>query len=101
MTYKLVFRKEVEDDIVLAYHWYEVKSSGLGEEFIRVFRTSIAEVERHPMAWRKVYNEFRRCLLRRFPYAVYYTVKDDEILIYAVVHGARNPVFTEDVLDNR
>ncbi len=81
MTYKLVFRREVEEDIVLAYHWYEVKSRGLGEEFIRVFHTCIAEVERHPLAWRKVYSEFRRCLLRRFPYAVYYTVKEGEILI--------------------
>jgi plasmid stabilization system protein ParE len=101
MKYKVVFRKEVEDDIILAYHWYEVKSCGLGEEFIRVFHTCIAEVERHPLAWVKVYKEIRRCLLRRFPYAVYYTVKENEILIYAVIQGARNPVYTKGVLDNR
>ena len=32
MKYRIVFRKEVEDDIVEAYHWYEEKSVGLGEE---------------------------------------------------------------------
>jgi len=101
MNHKIVFRKEVEDDIVLAYHWYEEKSSGLGEEFLRVFFTNIAEVRRHPLAWRKVYKGFRRCLLRRFPYAVYYIVKEDEILIYGVIHGARNPVSTGDILDKR
>lgn len=37
MNHKIVFRKEVEDDIVLAYHWYEDKSIGLGEEFLRIF----------------------------------------------------------------
>jgi plasmid stabilization system protein ParE len=101
MNHKTVFRKEVEDDIVLAYRWYEEKSIGLGEEFLRMFYTSVAEIERNPLAWRKVYKDFRRCLLKRFPYAVYYTAAKKEILIYAVIHGARNTVFTENLLDNR
>ena len=101
MNHKMVFRKEVEDDLVLAYHWYEKKSIGLGEEFLRMFYASLAEVEKYPLAWRKVYREFRRCLLRRFPYAIYYIAEKNEILVYGVIHGARNTVFTESLLDNR
>ena len=101
MNHKVVFRKEVEEDIVLAYRWYEDKSIGLGEEFLRIFYTSVAEIERNPLAWRKVYKDFRRCLLKRFPYAVYYTAAKKHILIYGVIHGARNTVFTKTLLDNR
>ena len=101
MKSTIVFRKEVEDDIDLAYHWYEEKSIGLGEEFLRVFYTSVSEIERYPLAWRKVYKEFRRCLIKRFPYAVYYTAGQKEILIYGLIHGARNTIFTENLLDNR
>ena len=101
MKLKIVFRKEVEDDILVAYHWYEEKSVGLGEEFLRMFYTSVSEIEMYPLAWRKIYKEFRRCLFKRFPYAVYYTAEKKEILIYGVIHGARNTVFTEELLDNR
>lgn len=101
MKYRIVFRKEVEDDIVEAYHWYEEKSVGLGEEYLRMFRTSVAETERHPLAWNKVYKELRRCLFKRFPYSVYYTVSKKDIVVYGIIHSARNPVFTEQLLGNR
>ena len=60
MKYKIVFRKEVEDDIIPAFHWYEAKAIGLGEEYLRMFYTCTSEIERYPLASPKVYREFRR-----------------------------------------
>ncbi len=37
MTNNLRFLPEVEDDVIGGYVWYEVKSRGLGEEFLRMF----------------------------------------------------------------
>jgi hypothetical protein len=101
MKFKILFRKEVEDDIITAFHWYEEKAIGLGEEYLRMFYTCTAEIERYPLASPKVYREFRRSLLKRFPYAVYYTTTEKEIVVYGVIHCARNPVSTEQLLDNR
>jgi hypothetical protein len=36
-------------------------------------------------------NEFRRRLLRRFPYAIYFMVVGDQIVVYALFHCARDP----------
>ena len=37
MTYVLRFLPDVETDVLNGRAWYEEKSSGLGEEFLRVF----------------------------------------------------------------
>ncbi len=33
----------------------------------------------------------RRALVRRFPYEVLYEIEEDEIVVYAVYHCARDP----------
>ena len=43
--------------------------------------------ESHPVRHR----QFRRALLRRFPYGVFYAVEADEIVILAVLHLAQDP----------
>jgi hypothetical protein len=37
MTYSLRFLPEVEEDVIAGYVWYEEKSKGLGEDFLRIF----------------------------------------------------------------
>ena len=75
MTYTLRFLPEVEDDAIAAYMWYEEKSHGLGEDFLRMFYAFSTEIQRNPLLYPEVYNKFRRRLLRRFPYAIYYRTK--------------------------
>ena len=64
MTYTLRFLTEVEEDIIGGYVWYESKSPGLGEDFLRMFYTSVSEILSNPLLCQKVYKEFRRRLLR-------------------------------------
>jgi len=74
MRYSLSFRPEVEDDVISGYVWYEKKATGLGEEFLRVFYACASEIPRNPLLYRKVHKDFRRCLLKRFPYAIYFRI---------------------------
>ena len=91
MTYTLQFLPEVEEDVVSGYVWYEEKAPGLGAELLRVFYASAGEVPRNPLLYAKVYGRFRRRLLRRFPYAIYFTVEGSEIVVYGLFHCARDP----------
>jgi len=74
MTYNLRFVPEVEEDGINGHLWYESKSKGLGEEFLRIFYAAASAISHNPLQYPIVYHEFRRCLLRRFPYAVYFQV---------------------------
>ena len=91
MTYALRFLPEVEEDVIGGYIWYEAKSPGLGEEFLRMFYACVGEIPKNPLLCAKVYSEFRRRLLRRFPYAIYFMIKDDQTVVFGLFHCARDP----------
>ena len=91
MKYTLVFHPDVEGDVILAYNWYETKSTGLGEELLRIFYGYVGELSRAPLSWQKVEGECRRRLLRRFPYAIYYLIRDQQVIIIGLFHTARDP----------
>jgi len=91
MTYALRFLPGVEADVQSGYLWYEGKSTGLGAEFLRVFYACSQELTRNPLAYPKVHRMFRRCLLRRFPYAIYFRVEEDQVIAFGLFHCARDP----------
>lgn len=101
MTYTLRFLPEVEDDAVTGYVWYEMKSVGLGEDFLRMFYASANEIPWNPSLYPKVYQDFRRKLLRRFPYAIYFTTEDNQVIVFGLFHCARNPQAVNAILQNR
>ena len=101
MIYLLSFLPDIQDDVIAGYSWYEAKSPGLGEEFIRVFYACAGEITTNPLVYPKVYDEFHRCLLRRFPYAVYFHVKDEQITVFGLFHCARDPRTIKGHLNNR
>jgi len=39
----------------------------------------------------KVHEDYRRGLVRRFPYAVFYESVEDVVTIYCIFHTAREP----------
>lgn len=85
------FVPEVEGDVMAAYEWYEDKAVGLGAEFLRVFYAHAAALRRAPLICPKVHLDFHRGLLRRFPYAVYFRIEGNSVIVYGVFHCARNP----------
>ena len=101
MTYTLRFLPEVEEDVIAAYAWYEAKAPGLGEEFLRMFYACAGDIPRNQVLYPKVYREFRRRLLRRFPYAIYFRTEDNEIVVFGLFHCARDPRTIRAKLRNR
>ncbi len=85
------FLPEVETDARNGCTWYEAKSHGLGEEFLRVFYASSQELTRNPRMYAQVHRDFRRRLLRRFPYAIYYRIEGDVVVVFGLFHCARDP----------
>lgn len=101
MTYRLHFLPEVEDDAWGGYRWYEERATGLGEDFLRTFYACAAEIVASPFLWRKVHRDFRRRLLRRFPYAVYYRMEANQVVVYGLFHCARDPGAIQTTLRSR
>jgi toxin ParE1/3/4 len=92
---------EVSDDIAGAANWYRQERHDLGVEFTEAVYVFLDEIFATPLTRRLAYKEYRRGFMKRFPYAVYYRVSKDEVVISLVFHTARNPATIRRILRSR
>ena len=90
MPLRVVFRPQAEDEAIQAHDWYESRRGGLGREFGQALDRLVARITSNPLAFPRVYGEIRRATFARFPYAVYFRVADETVVVLAI-HGRRDP----------
>jgi plasmid stabilization system protein ParE len=91
MGVELIFAPEVEQDLSEAYSWYQERRVGLGEEFLTCVDACIQAICRNPEMHAVIYKDYRRGLVRRFPYSVFYEYSGDSVTVYCVFHNSRDP----------
>lgn len=82
---------EAETDINRAYAWCETQAPGLGDRFLGRFEESLLAFSRTPEGFRAVKGVYRRALVRRFSYSIYYTFDGTTVVVHAVLHSAQEP----------
>ena len=78
-----------------AVQWYESRVPGLGGAFRIEVNSAVDLIIRFPEAW-PLAGGVRRCHVRRFPYALIYTIDGSDILVLAVAHLSRRPDYWRD-----
>ncbi len=91
MGLRLVVRPQAQREFLAGRDWYEERQSGLGADFIVAVERTIERIEALPSSFPTVHAEIRRAVLRSFPYAVFFQVLEEEIVILGVVHNRRHP----------
>jgi toxin ParE1/3/4 len=87
---KITFRKEAEKDIEEIYEWYESKRDGLGEEFLGSIDEVLSKLSFNSKIYPLVFKNIRRAFVKRFPFGVFYSEKENSILVFAVMHARRS-----------
>jgi plasmid stabilization system protein ParE len=87
---RVAFRPEAEGETLETRDWYEGRQPGLGTAFRTALDTTLEHVAENPLLFRRVRGETRRALIDRFPYALYFRVVGDDIVVLAV-HGRQHP----------
>jgi toxin ParE1/3/4 len=65
--------------------WYAARNPLAG----RAFEAAVPVPERWPV----IHREVRRCLVKRFPFAIFYRVGSDVVTVLAAAHTSRRPGF--------
>lgn len=73
------------------YRWYEQRQPGLGEGFIDCLEEAYSLITGDPRRYPVRFDSFRRILVRRFPYAVYFDYDDQTVFVYYVFHCSQAP----------
>lgn len=90
---KINFLSIAHIELVDAIRYFNEQSEGLGFEFANEVRNTIKRISLYPQAWTKLSEKTRRCRCNRFPYGIVYQLREDEILIIAVMHLHRKPEY--------
>ena len=91
MAAELNMAPEAEEDVAQAYAWYEGRRTGLGEDFLSRVDACIQAIRRTPEMHAVVHENYRRALVRRFPYAIFYEYANDTVTVYCVFHTSQDP----------
>jgi len=87
------FHRLAERELNEATQYYDLEKPDLGSSFLREVDRCLRSLEKHPEAGPILRGSVRRRLLRRFPYALLYTVKPESIRILAVMNLKRRPTY--------
>jgi plasmid stabilization system protein ParE len=92
---------EAENDLIEGFYFYEAQQGDLGTYFLTNLYTDIESLRIHGGIHRKVYKDYHRLLSRRFPFAVFYKVREDTVSVYAVLDCRRDPAWIRKQLRKR
>lgn len=93
---KLLVLSCAEQELIEAVSYYNDQCPGLGYEMALEVQRAFERIENFPDAWPQFSESSRRCLVDRFPYGVLYQMREDCILIGAIMHLKRDPVHWRD-----
>lgn len=90
------FAPEVPAELAEAVLWYEARKQGLGEDLLAEIEATISIVGDRPRSFPRLQDvspdlEIRRALLARFPYALVFLVRPEEVRVLAIAHVKRRP----------
>jgi len=85
------FLEPAENELKEAISYYNEQNEGLGFEFALEVQKTIERISQYPDAWTELSKRTRRCRCNRFPYGIIYYLKDDLIIIVAIMHFKRKP----------
>jgi plasmid stabilization system protein ParE len=94
---RVTILEAAEKDLEEAYHFYERHSPGLGVYFLDSLYSDIDSLS-YFGGVHSVVLGYHRLLCKRFPFAVYYKIDEDEVLVMAILDCRRNPSWIRETL---
>jgi toxin ParE1/3/4 len=87
----VVFHPLAEQELLEATHFYETRTAGLGDDFLREVEHMLAQIVANPEVGNVLTGTIRRRLLGRFPFAILYQTQPEILFVIALMHLRRRP----------
>jgi toxin ParE1/3/4 len=93
---KYVFHPEALAEYSDAVQYYAEQRREIAQAFINAIEDAIFRIKESPNRYAAIDEDIRRCMTRKFPYGILYTIEQDYILILAVMHCSREVGYWKD-----
>jgi hypothetical protein len=88
---------EAEQDLLDGIRFYEKQRTGVGGYFLESLLADIQSLHQYAGVHAREFG-YHRMLAKRFPFAVYYRIEEENIRVYAVLDLRRNPAWIRNRL---
>ncbi len=92
MSLEQVISPKAYNDIEQIRNWYDEQSSVAGDWFLEELYLYIKKLSKNPEQYKLVTNNVRRCLMKRFPYIIFFSTKQAAIIILRVRYAKQKPL---------
>ncbi len=90
---------EAQEDLIQGFRFYEDRKPGLGAYFLDCLFSDIDSLLVYAGVHVVTFT-YHRCLSKRFPFAIYYSLEGTLVRIHAVLDCRRNPSWIRKRLRN-
>ncbi len=80
-------------DLESGFFFYEQQATGLGGYFLDSLFSDIDSLLVYAGIHPKYFHDYHRMLSKRFPFAVYYLIDQNNILVYAILDCRKKPAW--------
>jgi len=81
-------------DLIDGYNFYEQQERGLGVYFLDSLFSDIDSLLIYAGIHSTYFQSYYRMLSKRFPFAVYYRIDGNDVLVYAILDCRKKPAWT-------
>jgi len=95
---KITILQPAQLEIIEAFEYYEYSTKGLGFQFLNEIDHSINLIKNFSDLWTKLNpkSKIRKCVVKKFPYCIYYSSDTHILTIIAVAHFHREPMYWKE-----
>ncbi|MFD0893082.1 type II toxin-antitoxin system RelE/ParE family toxin [Luteolibacter ambystomatis] len=87
-----------EEDLEAGYHFYESQAPGIGDYFLDSLFADIDSLHLYA-GIHKIIGNKHRMLAKRFPFAIFYRVRNEGVDVWAVLDLRRRPSWIRKQLE--
>ncbi|MDF1546171.1 MAG: type II toxin-antitoxin system RelE/ParE family toxin [Bacteroidales bacterium] len=89
--YKIELSDEAEKDFDISYQYYNTENENVADNFYKHINQSFIQIQKFPATNPKVHEDVRKFVVKKFPFVIYYLLKEPIIRVIAIFHTSRNP----------
>jgi len=89
------FEAEAQVELEEAMLWYEQRGDGLGDALLDAVDATLLRVVKMPFSFPDVTGApgVQRALVAGFPYGLVFVTSEDRVIVLAVAHAKRRPLY--------
>jgi toxin ParE1/3/4 len=98
---EVVLLLSAERDLQEAYNWVEEHRRGREQFFLQDVEVRLEHLQKYPLIGRLYRGRYRRLLIPRYPFGIFYVVESNRIVVHAVPDLRQDPERSESAFPNR